>query len=373
MVSLGGAHQYFSYGKLIGYNAFLNETWLSNGRVALELDTLFKDVVDLQLDAAIDKQLWHGAVVQQLHNFSYLDTALYASGDEWGIHAHGALEKKLGSLTAGADLLFSGMLYGDNVDGAIDAGVSLLWEREHLQVGLYGGRMTSRPDIRGLPNATLRREKFPTYIIALPVKFSSNSLFSVNVQPYLRKKMREVQMDPLLFAWDPEQTTPVLATGADGEGRWQVASWIELSSSVNLSWAQRLVGGEEEEEEGRMYEWNIPWTMRNGIHAQFGGGYHCYLTTICAHGMPYFDAPAGAYTYLPTYEKLDLSLQYRNTKIKHRYITRYDGYVNVTNVQQLYKPLFNVRDFYWIDTMQRRGVSLSVFVFELGVRFGFRL
>ena len=67
-----------------------------------------------------------------------------------------------------------------------------------------------------------------------------------------------------------------------------------------------------------------------------------------------------------------MSIQYRTLVIKHRYLTRYDCYLDFRNPLDLVQ-MANIRDYYWDYPMVKKPIFLSPFFCEAGVRIGFRL
>lgn len=171
-------------------------------------------------------------------------------------------------------------------------------------------------------------------------------------------------MDPLYNIWD-SSSTPLFARGVDINGEASILENLSFNSVINLEDAKR-VGAPK----GSIYEWNIPWSLRSGVHCSFlRKALHIYLDYVLTNGMPYFDFDGNAYRYLPTYTCTDLSVQFRTLVVKHRYLTRYDCYLSVRN---LFNQL-NVRDYYWDFSMGKMPIYLCPFYFDAGVRIGFRL
>ena len=85
--------------------------------------------------------------------------------------------------------------------------------------------------------------------------------------------------------------------------------------------------------------------------------------------MPFNDVYNREFIRAPLYSRVDLSLQYRSRVIVHRFLTRYDAYLNVLNC--LYRV--NYTDFYWDYSMTPTPIEQYPLFIELGLRFALRL
>jgi hypothetical protein len=362
-INFGGSRQYFAVGKQVGHNSFINSSYLSNGTMQLSADSLFRNI-NTHFELTTEYNQWHGSVIQK--DTLGIDTNYSTENSEFEMSTHGSIEKQLGPFSCGTDLLLAGLLYGTQSDMIFDFGLFTELNLDHFQIGLNGGRITGRPDIRGLPDSLFRMEHLHTYLISMPVRLTFDPRLMFSVQPYYRKKDKEPMMNPLLYTWDKTSTTPLYAKGVDFEGEVKVCKWLSLKSSLNLSDVERRIDNKDS-----LYEWGIPWTVRNGAHLVFGdySQFHIYLNYVLSHGLPYYDFITNRYDYLPEYKNLNIGIQYRSVILKNRYFTRYDAYFNLLNVLDN----GNIRDYYWDNLMNTRRVYLSPFNLEFGARFGFRL
>ena len=146
----------------------------------------------------------------------------------------------------------------------------------------------------------------------------------------------------------------------------QLFDWLALNGAANLSRSYRVTGDGE-----KPYEWDVPWTCRGGIHTQFGSRaqLHFYLNGIASKGLPFYDFVEYGVFRAPDYLRFDLSLQYRSRFIDHRFLTRYDAYLNVFNLTDQ----FNITDYYWDESMHLQPIPQGRMMIEMGVRLGFRI
>ncbi len=389
LIRAGGSRQYFATGKRNGSSLFRNDIKMSNGVVSMTYDSLLHGIVDASLDMQMEYMQWNGSVerIDQVCTdtiekkvdpvvffmpvtyYSWKDTAVaklqHASGKEYTLQMHGTIGKTFGPFTAAVDLLGASLLYGKEPDAIGDAGVSLMWQGENMGVGLHGGRITSRPDIRGLPDSLYRRVHSSTYLFSLPISFRFGPEIKFGIQPYVRKKRSEPKADPILQTWMPEASTALLAAGADIDAEMQLFNWLAVNSAANFSRARRTSPAGE-----TSYEWDVPWGNRTGIHLQFGkeNQVHIYCNGTLSKGLPVEDLYNIGITRLPDYRRIDVSLQYRSHFINHRFLTRYDAYFNMFNITDQY----NATDYYWDESGRFNTIPLGEFFCEIGVRFGFR-
>ncbi len=383
-ITFGGSRQYFAAGKRAGDDLFQTFSSCYNGSINATFDTLLSGIFDVAADVSMEMLQWEGTVkrIEQLlvdsayrkdnRDFLYFweDSAVstvYSAGNrEVDLQAHGRLKKTFGRFTAALDLLGAGILYGRSPDVIGDVGLSLLWKGERLEAGINGGRVTSRPDIRGLPDDHFRRVHNSSYLLSTPLFLRFGPVFKCGIQPYLRKKMNEPKLDPIMQIWVQEAAGRVYAAGADIDGELKPFDWLSINGAVNIARSYRETGGRRE-----TYEWDIPWTGRWSIHTHFGNKaqMHFYLNGTAAKGLPFYDFMESGYFRAPDYFRLDFSMQYRSRFIDHRFLTRYDAYFNIFNLTDRY----NATDYYWDHAMRLHPIPQSYMTLEMGVRLGFRV
>jgi hypothetical protein len=240
---------------------------------------------------------------------------------------------------------------------------------EHVHFGVHLGRVTSRPDIRGLPNQRFRSQHYYTYIGSAPFFLHYGILTEFGIEPYVRYGTNVPQLEPVLRILAPERTCTLKAGGVDIQCRIEPAGWIGLASSINLANAERIRG----DGAAVPYEWDLPWTLRAHAHLQTPNDrFHLCVDYIRSRGHPYFDITAMTYEPLPVYRSLDFNFQIRTRMERQRFINRLDCYATAKNVLDLYR-ISNVRDYHWDADGNRQGVFLGFARMDIGARFGIRL
>jgi hypothetical protein len=362
-LSCGGSHQYFAKGKLIGNTIFLTKSYLSNGTLDFNNDSIPIESAIAGFGCRLDYQTWDGSVER---NDSLILPVDARKGKESNIQAHGSIEQALGNLRIRARILGDGIIDNNKTpDLSVDGGISLCLDRGDLQTELNLGRVTTRPDIRGLPDSSFRLQRFHSYLVSIPIHYRNSYGIEIGMQPYLRYQDKCPQLNPLDNIWDSSSTSPLFARGIDINGEAPVLENLSFNGVINLEDAKRVGAAE-----GSIYEWNVPWSVRGGAHySLFHKSLHLYLDYVLTNGLPYFNFNTNAYLYLPAYRCMDFSIQYRTIAVKHRYLTRYDGYFGVRNLFDR----VNVREYYWNYLMQKRPIYLCPFCIDAGVRIGLRL
>ena len=365
-ITCGGSHQYFVKGKRVCHNAFLTKTYLTNGTLEFKNGGIPVASAVANVSCRFDGQEWKGSVEQR--DWRGIPVNYLRNGKEADLQVQGGIEQEFGKfLKVRAQALGGGVIHDKVPDAFIDGGFSLLWNLGDIQTELNAGRVTSRPDIRGLPDSAFRMLKLHSYLLSLPLHYRNSVGIQIGIQPYLRYQDKCPRMNPLSNIWD-SSTTPLFARGVDFDASAQVFENLSLNGVVNIEDAKRIGALQ-----GSIYEWNIPWSLRGAVHYSFlRKKFHVYLDYVLTNGMPYFDFSENAYSYLPTYSRADLSVQYRTLVLKHRYLTRYDCYFNIRNFSERVNTP-NIRDYYWDNSMKKKPIYLSPWFFDLGVRVGFRL
>lgn len=365
-VTIGGAHQFFVTGKQINASEYTTCSFLNNGDITIDMDTIVNTPVSVKLSFRGNYNEWSGYAYQKTSGS--VDTLINQSGTEKGVHINTSVIKQTGHVTTTLDLLGSLIAYPHKPYSIADAGITVLYDRNDYTAGLHLGRVTSRPDIRGLPNPDFRKQINHTYIASLPGFVRYGKVTRFGIEPYIRYGTNTPQLDPVTQCWNPGKTTPVLAQGADIDCRIVLTSWIDFSTAINLANAHRLDASDNPLD----YEWNLPWTFRTSLHLSAKGGlFHFYIDYLHSKGLPYYDINSDHYSSLPMYRSLDLNVQFRPTMPRQRYINKLDGYVTIKNVQDLLVTN-NIRDYFWRNEM-RQPIYLGYGRVDMGARFGFRL
>lgn len=312
--------------------------------------------------------LRRGFLIDQ-DNIKSLDTVLRLHGKETSAKLNSSLVKRIASVTIELELLASAVSYSGANQVIGDAGTSVTYTSDNYQAGFHFGRVSSRPDIRGLPDSVFRRQLNHTYIVTIPVALNYRFINKVGITPYMRYSTNTPQLDPVKQVWNPHGSTPVRAFGTDIDFRVSPLSWAELSAALNLANTRRL----SDNDEFLPYEWDLPWTIRTGLHLNTKSDlFHIYLDYIYSKGLPYYDFDIQEYATLPVYRSIDINLQFHARMPKQRFVNLLACYATLKNIEDLLGTT-NVRDYYW----DRKGICQSIFLgngrMDIGMRFGIKL
>jgi hypothetical protein len=361
--SAGGSCQYFSEGKRVGLNAFLKTAYLSNGVMEAKFDSLITTFVRASADFRVVYNDWYGSVVQR--DPYGADFAYHEGGEEVETQVLGSVNKNVGRFKIGTDLAATGVSTDRGSEFLFDAGVSLLYELQDVSAGLCFGRVTGRPDIRGLPDSSYRMEESHTWHFSLPLSARNWEDIKITLQPYARIQDRCPQLDPYLYVWNRQSETAMAARGIDADVEYSLKERAVFHVALNFADGHRMKG-----DTTFPYEWNIPFTARGRSHLIFmDRRIHWYVDYIYSRGLFYYDFNESKYRTLPGYSRINTSIQYRVNKEPHRYITRYDGYVTINNLTDRW----NLRGYYWNTSMRRVGLYLSPLWLNMGLKVAFRL
>lgn len=369
-ILLGGSSQYLTFNNDLGIYKSLNYCRLYSGNVMVASDTFSTPFAYITGSATVEGTRWEGFGHYSREPFGTNGNVqkkhITSGGDELSLSTQWSFSRMVGPVNLGANVLGSVIGYKDTITLAGDAGIYAKWQGTSFSAGLYCGRVTSRPDIRGQPQALFRAKTFSSYLLSLPLSFTNDKSVYIGIQPYLRCKPNEPALDPILYRWDEHSGTALFAAGCDFNMDYQLVSWMSLNSSVNLMHSRRI-----KDESTQPYEWDIPWTVRSGVHLWGGTGskLHLYINGFLSEGMYYYDLVEEHYRRLPRFLKNDFSVQYRSKIYDVRFLTRYDGYFRFSN----FLDHTNITGYTWQNGMTPFPVFASDVLFEIGARVGFRL
>lgn len=386
-LTIGGAHQFFGTGKQVDTTIFSSRSFLNNIEVTADFDTIIRRPLVATIAFRFSNDEWNGFLLEQgndradllqyvnnpsvflQHVYERIHTPLRVHGSETRAQLNTSLIKQAGNITAELDLLASAIRYTGSTQHIGDVGTSILYDNDHYHAGIHFGRVTSRPDVRGLPDSLFRMQLNRTYIGSLPFFVRYGIISRFGIEPYFRYCTNAPQLDPVRHVWNKNNSTPVVAHGADFECRIMPTSWAEMSAALNLANTRR----QNANGDFLSYEWNLPWTIRTSLHLHSKNDrFHLYLDYIRTKGLPYYDLENQAYAPLPVYRSIDLNFQIRTFMPQQRHINKLDCYITLKNAQDLFR-ISNVRDYYWDINGHRQPIYLGYGRIDIGVRFGIRL
>ncbi|HEX3018900.1 MAG TPA: energy transducer TonB [Chitinispirillaceae bacterium] len=361
-LTCGGSHQYFADGKRFGSASNHYISYLNNATAAIKFNFLDKKILKNDVEGRFEYKEWHGDVIEQIGQ--QINQMIYQDGKETVASIQSKNQLTLGAINIKNNLLLSSRFFNERAVISFDPGVSIDWTIKSLVISVNGGRVTSFPDFRGLPDENFRKKKLTTTVLSFPVKYQRSNRINFLIQPYLRLQDKLPKLNPVSYYWDSSATTAFSARGLESTMEYDPTKWITLYSNISLSDAHRVIDDVE-----YPYEWKSSLSSKCGVHLHFIKDFlHTYFSWNKRTGNYYYDFLTGQYLSLPSVSTHDLSIQIKYPDIKSRFYTRFNGYVTFHN-------LFNkttIRDYYvnlrhWRVPIVSDGIFLT-----LGLKAGFR-
>jgi len=365
----GATHQLVFEGKQFGRAIPLKTVSRTGGSVFANTGTAQIGRLGIHGAARVDGLSWHGTCVERIYDSLWRDV----SGNELCVSLQGEATHTLGSFSYGLNLL--GVVAGKPMVGFVDPGVFVRASGRRAGIEISGGISSSRPDIRGLPDPTYRGTLNRTYGGSAALRLSPWAWTSLQALGYVRYASNLPRMsDTASFLWwDPSNATPVFSRGADFQ--WD----LRLKELATLRVVQNLNGSERIYPQGtRIYEWDLPWSTKAMVGLKLIRGFlDVFVIGQFSAGLPYrkvFPEYDRTVYYGPTrraitYKRIDGKVQFGQPIERHRFLTRYDVYVDATNIFNW----VNAREYYWDFELRQHPVLLQPRLISLGMRLGFRL
>lgn len=371
----GYSRQYYMQSKPNGRHINQNLTYINSGYLSVKSPIDMGRIARMKLEGSLEGLDWTGHIIRDsLDTTKYqysrdavvTDTLRKQNGRELNAQLKAYIEKDIGKIKLGLDLLGSGAFTRSERDLFTDAGISGEWEKGNLFTRINFGRITSHPDVRGMPSPALRRKQSVSYNASVGLSYGKGG-YSIRVQPYTRIQFDVPRINPHDYTWKQNGMTDLQAYGADISGEYFVSNWLSLIGALNLAQSHRDSSGVK-----LPYEWHVPWTVRSSVVFSVKKKAKFRLDGVFSEGLPYFDlANSGAIKRVPNnYSRVDFCFEYQTGKIEHRYLsTRYDVFLRLVNLLDH----DNIRDYYWNTGGTPVPILLKGLNFEFGAKAYFRL
>jgi hypothetical protein len=378
-VTAGGSRQHFYDGKKYVDIIPLAHVERTNGTVRADLAEVKKGYSAYDASLQLERLEWSGS--QEI---------LPNTAPDMTPKDHAALEKSVQNketevtIHAGAQRGFGRASIGANIlAGCVapwykmyaDPGIWAKVQHEKWSTGISAGITTTRPDIRGLPSYDYRGTLQKTYSVSVNGQTVPAKWLDLGADAYVKWKDRSParSLVPGNLVWDPSLESPLLVGGVSTSVVLAPIEHWTLTMMQDFAWANRQYSGVQQ-----LYEWNVPWSQKSILrYSIMSDRLHFFLIGFFSEGLPYreivhTDTVARYATEIsrtPMYKRVDFKIQFNQPVEKHRFLTRYDCYVEVNNIFDW--P--NVREYYFDYDMARLPMFLERFGVNLGVRLGFRL
>lgn len=358
----GGSCQRWFEGKRIQNTAFLKDVRRSNGVGTVCLNRILRKPFTLDAMATTEYLEWTGTITQR--DTFFWPWNFRANGSEVAENIRISVSTSRGRLHAGVDAAGSGLLYGGGKgDAFFDAGVFLEWHSRLFGFDFYGGKTTSRPDIRGLPDPGYRSKHCSAYQSSLSLSWKVDTLCRILCKPYVKYQDHAPFLsvaDIPFMRWIPSGGTALRGCGVSVGNEWHPLYWLSLENEINFNHAVRIRNGLP-----AAYEWDVPCTIKIGSRCSFmENRFSAFTRTYFSKGIPYYDHPTYRLLRAPDYVRTDISFNYRSSEVHHRHLTRYDLYMTIKNVTNRK----NIRDYCW-----NQGVPVPIDLVPLSIEIGAKL
>ncbi len=397
--TFGGSNQKHLEGKLYGPYAPRKRIDRTNVTAFFERNAVPFGDFELELDTRINVLHWSGyqrapfgSYLQETGDTltwepRYAPSDLSAEGDELQWTTHAGITRRFNNFVFESHALLD-IVTGDGIHAYPDQAIEgrLYLPKSRISANLNVSTM--RPDIRGLPSQQYRFEQTRRYGISTELVTKPVSVLDARLGGYAHyyNDYPRISPEPWNLAYSPEESTDLFARGITADVELSVLSNVLLSVVANYGKSQRI----DSRGNSETFEWDLPWSIRPSLSLTFKDELLLLVVQgFFAKGLPYRElhwtgrdaAFDSEFSRMPSYRRLDFQFELRHPVENHRFLTRYDGYLHIRNLPELFDGFAgskthrwrNTREYTWNDSMERRSVGLDLFRVAVGVRLGIRL
>jgi hypothetical protein len=378
-VSAGGSRQQFYEGKKYVSIIPLVHVERTNGNMSAELFHVQKGSSLYDASIQAEHLEWNGWQTilpnagQTQQQIDSLALGKEESARETEAALHAGAQRGFGRLSVGANVLIGGVAPWYRMYA--DPGLWLKLQYETWSTGISAGITTTRPDIRGLPSYDYRGTLHKTYSVSVNGQAVPAKWLDLGADAYVKWKDRcpARSLVPGNLVWDPSLESPLLIGGVNSSvivslpEHWQLTLMLDYNEATRTYPIHQIP-----------YEWNIPWSQKSILrYSVLSDRLQFFLIGFFSEGLPYreiFLTDTGAaysheFSRMLAYKRVDFKVQVNQSIEKHRFLTRFDGYVEVYNLFDW----TNIREYYYDYDMAKLPVFLERFGINMGVRLGFRM
>ena len=378
-VTAGASRQQFYEGKKYVSIIPLVHIERTNGSMRAELLRMQKGSSLYDISVQAERLEWDGQQTilpnsgQSPQQIDSLALTKKESARETEAAVHAGAQRGFGRLGVGANVLIGGAAPWYRMYA--DPGLWAKLQYDTWSTGISAGITTTRPDIRGLPSYDYRGTLQKTYSVSLNGQTVPAKWLDLGADVYVKWKDRcpAMSLVPGNLVWDPSLESPLLIGGINSSvivslpEHWQITLMLDYNEATRTYPAHQIP-----------YEWNIPWSQKSILrYSVFSDRLQFFLIGFFSVGLPYREivltdtgaAYSPEFSRTPVYKRVDFKVQLYQPIEKHRFLTRFDGYVEVYNLFDW----TNIREYYFDYDMAKLPVFLERFGINMGVRLGFRM
>ncbi|MBN1980591.1 MAG: Plug domain-containing protein [Chitinivibrionales bacterium] len=390
-VTIGGASQFYSEGKRFGQKAAHIFVTRRNQIAEISIKPILTNDVSIMVKVWNEYLKWRGyhritSFEPKSKTIDKIDYLSFKGTHELSLCMSAEARHHLPS----AELTYSALVASifPYRKYLIDPGVSFekyFNDKTTLQVAT--GIVSSQPDIRGAPSPEYRSEIAKTYSVSLGIKNQITDRLNASVDFYgkWRDHCPQFMKQLPFYKWDESLGTSLAVGGIDIQADASLTPTVSLFTTCSFSRSERI-----KHSSYHRYEWDVPVLINTTTRfSPNNSTFSYYFIGVFGPGLPYYslerdgESPQLARTISRVkslYKRVDFKWQSSNEIHGHRYFTRYDGYVEITNILNL-PMLFtkkldrslNVQQYFWNENGYPKPVYCDYISFIMGVRVGFRL
>ena len=398
-IILGGSRQLFFEGKRYGLTTPLKEIKRDNITLSGKLNRWDIGKLELNTDFSIEAVKWDGFLslyhdssiadsnaIRSEHLTANTNKILETGSNDITGSAHISLSKTATKKSFGLDILTGIAGAGYNTHIFADPSLWYTYSQNKTAFRANIGSMTFHPDIRGLPEKDYINKRLNLYSANNEFElFLLNNRLNLYAETYIKYSPHYPGFSEKVgyIAWDPDCQSKLLSYGVCFSSELDFERF-GLYTFQNFGRSTRYY-----KDKTVPYEWEIPWSNKTTLRYNVASGrLNFYFTSIFAGGVPYREIVLkndgnlsydNIYKRVKIYKRLDMKIETVNS-VDHKFITRFDAYLDIINVANAFEGLFkpskwvweNEREYYWDGNLKKHPVQVEKATVAIGVKLGFK-
>lgn len=390
-ITIGGSHQTIFEGTQdLAYFQTLKYLQHSNAIIAVNLFDLTKGNFTFSTNLTNEYKQWKGKnqVKGGSEDIIYYDIIRYNNdfSMDWSLNTE---YRKLGNtFTVNLQTITKPLLK----KLLVSPQVSYKFSHNNFALKNSFSYKQSLPDLRGLPTEEYRKKTLESYSFLSDLQYNNkkyNTKLNLGLFYGLNKNAPQQSLIPGYLTWDPSLETPLKSWGVSISTQHPLyKNYLFLTNVLNYTNSKRKVNNGYSD-----FEYEIPFSLNSILHLKTKSDlWHFFLKSYLSTGQPYRELKMDTTNYqlyysdnkyrMPFYKRFDFIIEIRNNKIQHRYLSRYDIFLQLGNIEYLFNLnnssyQKNIRGYNWlyfgVNDIQKDPIFLSSFKIYMGLKAGFRL
>ncbi|NLW33342.1 MAG: hypothetical protein GXY77_18000 [Fibrobacter sp.] len=398
-IILGGSRQLFFEGKRYGLTTPLKEIKRDNIALSGKLNRWDIGKLELNTDFSIEAVKWDGFLSlypdssitdsnasRSEHLTANTNKILKTGSNDITGSTHISLSKTATKGSFGFDIVTG--VAGAEYNTHIFADPSLWYTYRQNKTAFRAniGSMTFHPDIRGLPEKNYINRRLNLYSANNELElFLLNNRLNLYAETYIKYFPHYSGFSEKVgyIAWDTDCQSKLLSYGVCFSSELDCERF-GLYTFQNFGRSTRYY-----QDKTVPYEWEIPWSNKTTLRYNVASGrLNFYFSGIFAGGVPYREIVLkndgnlsydNIYKRVKIYKRLDMKIETVNS-VDHKFLTRFDAYLDIINVANVFEGLFkpskwvweNEREYYWDGNLKKHPVEVEKASVAIGAKLGFK-